>query len=266
MYHRIIPVFNGRFTVKFQNQDVMPAVESIYSFFFVVVDESGEAVIVDTGFDMNYVPGVGSYGERERCDGVCEALSARGFDPEDIHTVVQTHIHWDHTGGMKYFKNADFVIQADEFRNALNLMPNEETYYRPVHWLPLLDRIRLVDGDTELKPGINLVRTGDHTFGHQVVVVNTREGRVVLGGDSPFNYEFLWKTIPAEAWESYRSGEGRDHYWPEDVIPAIERWMKERGLDVTTERHKMRSDEVKALGDRMILTHDVRLLDVEVIG
>jgi N-acyl homoserine lactone hydrolase len=45
------------------------------------------------------------------------------------------------------------------------------------------------DGEVELLPGIRLMPAPGHTDGHQVVVVETDEGPVVLGGDVGHTFE-----------------------------------------------------------------------------
>jgi N-acyl homoserine lactone hydrolase len=39
------------------------------------------------------------------------------------------------------------------------------------------------DGEAEILPGVRLLPAPGHTAGHQIVVVETDEGPVVLGGD-----------------------------------------------------------------------------------
>ncbi|MFQ6068282.1 MAG: MBL fold metallo-hydrolase [Candidatus Bathyarchaeia archaeon] len=38
--------------------------------------------------------------------------------PEDITVIINTHLHFDHCGGNKLFRNARFYVQADELRYA----------------------------------------------------------------------------------------------------------------------------------------------------
>jgi N-acyl homoserine lactone hydrolase len=44
------------------------------------------------------------------------------------------------------------------------------------------------DGEVEILPGVRLVPTPGHSAGHQVVVVETHEGPVVLGGDVGYSF------------------------------------------------------------------------------
>ena len=48
-----------------------------------------------------------------------------------------------------------------------------------------MERIRLVDGDTELLPGITLIETSGHVPGHQSVLVRlSKTGAVLLTVDA----------------------------------------------------------------------------------
>ena len=47
------------------------------------------------------------------------------------------------------------------------------------------------DGEAEILPGVRLLPAPGHTAGHQVVVVETDEGTVVLGGDVGYSFEEL---------------------------------------------------------------------------
>ena len=44
------------------------------------------------------------------------------------------------------------------------------------------------DGEAEILPGVRLVPAPGHTEGHQIVVVETDEGTVVLGGDVGYSF------------------------------------------------------------------------------
>jgi N-acyl homoserine lactone hydrolase len=44
------------------------------------------------------------------------------------------------------------------------------------------------EGEADLLPGIRLLPAPGHTAGHQVVLVDTDEGRVVLGGDVGYSF------------------------------------------------------------------------------
>lgn len=273
MYHTIIPIFNGFFSVDLASLlnipesywPFNPLVDNSPSFIFLIIGEDGTSVLVDTGFSKDYVYGYhpcSSWLQNES-DELPHALKARGFQTENIGQVVLTHIHWDHTGGMEYFPNSTFYVQAEDFRALFRLQPNEETGFCPSHWLPCLSRIQVIEGNMEIKPGIKLIHSGGHTAGHQMVEVETKAGKVLLEGDKRFDYSPMWR-VPQENWDLLRFGPGKHMFWSSDVLPAVKDWLKtKQALDspvLPTLKREFSSDY-----HQTIFSHDPRLLNIKSI-
>jgi len=267
MVHSIIPVFNGYFTVLFEGETQIhaPKVENIPSFFFVIKSDNGDIAVVDTGFSRDYIPGVGSYCDRTLEQEAGSMMLSRGFDPLKVRNVIMTHMHWDHTGAMKIFKNAEFIIQRYEFLQMMNLNPNEETYYNPAHWMDLLPRVHVVNGNMEFSPGISLIQTGGHTHGHQAVKVTTRDGSVMLVGDSPFNYDMLWKMFPEEYWDKFKNGPGKRFYWDNKTISALKNYVYQLGAPIQYTPRTMAYADLRRLADTVVFSHDPKLVSVDSI-
>lgn len=113
------------------------------------------------------------------------ALNRLGIAPEQIDLVIDTHLHGDHAGGnmllsssgalVPAFPNAEYVVQRREYADAMH--PNERTRatYFADNFDPLVKsgQMRLLDGDTDLAPGIRGVVTPGHTPGHMSVIVQS---------------------------------------------------------------------------------------------
>jgi N-acyl homoserine lactone hydrolase len=99
--------------------------------------------------------------------------------PRDVASVINTHLHFDHCGGNRLFPGVPIHVQARELADARSLDD-----YTIREWVDF-DGATYVEheGEVELLPGIRLLPAPGHTDGHQVVVVETGEGPVVLGGD-----------------------------------------------------------------------------------
>ncbi len=153
-----------------------------------------ENVLVDTGAGATLEGPLGaSYGFK-RDPGLLEALEAAGLGPDDIDIVINTHLHFDHCGGdtrrspagttVPAFPNATYVVQAGEWATALDPPESERESYVLDTFEPLrpAGRLRLVEGDAEVVPGIEVRLSPGHTGGHQSVKA-TSEGRtlVILG-------------------------------------------------------------------------------------
>jgi N-acyl homoserine lactone hydrolase len=111
--------------------------------------------------------------------------------PEDVVTrvavVVNTHLHFDHCGGNRLFPGLPIHVQRRELADART----EDDYTIP-EWVdfPGVTYVEH-DGEGEILPGVRLLPAPGHTAGHQVVVVDTDEGPVVLGGDVAYSFAEL---------------------------------------------------------------------------
>lgn len=265
MYYCIYPLFNGSFTIRLG--DKFPAVvKDIPSFTFLIVGDDQEAILVDTGFSNNFVPGVKSTCNQEPMHELEYALACLKYTPNDITKVIQTHLHWDHTGSMHLFEHAQYLIQAEEFRSLINLGLNEECSFCTSHWINLLSRIQLIEGDFEVKPGLRLLLTGGHTRGHQAVAVQTKSGTVILGGDVPFNYDSLWSSIPDEIWQKYRAGYGKSFFWNDCVRSDIENWLQKQDLNHTPCLTPWKLSTLKNISKHIYTSHDARLMNLKCIS
>lgn len=110
------------------------------------------------------------------------SLRALGVHPTEVTHVIFTHLHTDHSNGAfagdpaapsLRFPNAEYFIQRDEWEDATH--PDERTSAVYIqNRLQLFEdsgHLHLLDGDTEILPGIRVHKTGGHTRGHQGVRV-----------------------------------------------------------------------------------------------
>ncbi|MDR1320720.1 MAG: N-acyl homoserine lactonase family protein [Gracilibacteraceae bacterium] len=129
-------------------------------------------------------------------------LAKHGLKPEDIQTAVLTHLHWDHAIGMRYVPNARIFLQKRELLYAVAPMRSDCKFYevniktRIPYFLSYYNRLALVDGDTKIDDGIELISLPGHTVGSQGVLVRTPEGKSLLPGDIINCYENLNTGIP----------------------------------------------------------------------
>lgn len=114
--------------------------------------------------------------------GLLDNLARHGVRPEDVDLVIDTHLHADHcagnttfnvefTGVRPVFPNAEYVVQRREYDDAMH--PNERTRatYYAINFDPLVQsgQMRLLEGDTEIVPGIHGVITPGHTPAHMAI-------------------------------------------------------------------------------------------------
>ncbi|QRP43476.1 N-acyl homoserine lactonase family protein [Amycolatopsis sp. FDAARGOS 1241] len=129
----------------------------------------------------------------------CFGVEARGVDH-----VVLTHLHYDHAGTASAFTRAVHTVQQSEVDYWTGPWAQRITRER---WLldegelrrleAAGERLRLVDGDAEVVPGVSVHLVGGHTAGTQVVRIATAAGPVVVASDASHFYENLEADHPA---------------------------------------------------------------------
>jgi glyoxylase-like metal-dependent hydrolase (beta-lactamase superfamily II) len=144
----------------------------------------GRVTLVDVGIG----PEGGPAGWAPVPGRLVDALSEVGIAVGDVDTVVLTHLHEDHCGGVvdgsgsPVFADARHVVQAVEI--AALRADSDRTIWsyavEPLLGAGLLDE---VDGRVGLSSGISLLPTPGHTVGHQSVVVTDGDDAVIVTGD-----------------------------------------------------------------------------------
>ncbi len=127
--------------------------------------------------------------------GILGALAHAGVRPDEVDYVITSHLHPDHAGGatrldgdrcVPSFPKARYVAQRAEWEDAVGNDPQLMKAYRAeADLLPLKDcgLLDLVDGDTEICPGIRAIMTPGHTRAHQSVLVSAGDTTICFAGD-----------------------------------------------------------------------------------
>ena len=161
-------------------------------------------------------------------------LKEVGAKPEDIDIVVNTHLHYDHCAQNYLFKNAEFIVQREEYKCAFDPFTRQNwhnvAYANPIAFpneMPPFwgTEFKFIEGDVEIADGVKCIRLPGHTLGLQGVLVNTDKGDFLLPGDHFPLYE---------NWEKRVS-----HGYCMDYAVWYRSW-----------------DKVKALGAKVIAHHD----------
>ena len=137
------------------------------------------------------------------------SLAEVGLNREDIDHVILTHCDFDHSGGVVMhgrdgepemtWPKAVHHLQKAEWEDVLKPNRRALNTYWPVN-LDLLknnELLNLVEGETELLPGVKVSITGGHTRGHQVVWLSSQGEKAVHLGDLLPNHAYfhpLWVT------------------------------------------------------------------------
>jgi glyoxylase-like metal-dependent hydrolase (beta-lactamase superfamily II) len=177
-----------------------PDAELEMAYFFWLLRDGAETVVVDSGFD----PQVGERRGRTCLVRPLDALRQRGVDVAAVTTVIVTHLHYDHVGNLSAFPNATFHVPRTELDFWTG--PAARSYQFSSHVEPAEieflaraaseGRVRLTEGTGEVVPGVTGIEVGGHSPGQQVLVVHGRSGDVVLASDAVHFYEELERERP----------------------------------------------------------------------
>lgn len=128
-------------------------------------------------------------------------LKSKGFDPLAVKTVVMTHMHGDHAGGIANFPNSRFMLSKTEYDSIQKSDAKLNGYltgHYPDWFLP--ETVDFADGAFEnferstaltADGKIRLLPTPGHTLGHLSVVVDLGEYYILLGGDASYSEEYM---------------------------------------------------------------------------
>ena len=162
----------------------------------LLIEHDAGLVLVDTGignkenekFTDIYGVANGGAGGRTLLE---DALAELGHAPEDVRWVIDTHLHFDHAGGNTWrdpsgavrpsFPRATYVVQRRELDFARHTNERTAGSYFPANFEPVT--FSLVDGETEVLPGIRCLPTPGHVPFHQSVLVENGGERACFLAD-----------------------------------------------------------------------------------
>jgi N-acyl homoserine lactone hydrolase len=175
-----------------------------------LLDTDSGWILLDAGFDPANVQDLATMDRHFFAKGIYppvvspehrldRQLAEIGVGFKDVGHIVLSHLHFDHTGYLKYLPHARVSIQRREHA----LLASGRT--TPGHIvsdfnLPSI-RWTLVEGDWEVVPGVTMIETRGHTEGHQSAVIElVHSGTIVLpfdAGDLQENFD--QEILPGES-------------------------------------------------------------------
>jgi glyoxylase-like metal-dependent hydrolase (beta-lactamase superfamily II) len=166
-------------------ENFIPADRTQGFFTPVLVNTGAELVLFDTGL---------------AAEGTLAAMAAAGVAPDQVTTLVLTHMHPDHIGGLMgadgtpTFANARLVTGAIE-HNHWSANPSEQFTALVA---PLNDRFGFLDDGGTAAQGITAQLAAGHTPGHMVYQVESDGQRLMITADTANHY--VW-SLARPDWE-----------------------------------------------------------------
>lgn len=153
------------------------------------------AFLVDTGASLVLIDsGNGKAANGEALDN----LRAAGYQPGQVTTVLLTHLHGDHVGGMAVdgkpiFPNAtvylerreaDFWLGPDALKTApQSRRPGMEKAKANLDPYEKAGKLKIFDGAATLITGFDVVPAYGHTPGHTAYMLESKGQRLLVWGD-----------------------------------------------------------------------------------
>lgn len=162
---------------RLQDRDLRPFPPMLPTSFFAVT-RGEETILIDAGGSP----------ELDRDLGLGRAnLLASGIDPDRVRSVLMTHLHTDHYGGLTLpdataaFPNAELVLHArDHAARFGGTDPAPDYLQRAV--APYAERLRLIEAGPVL-PDIEAVFLPGHTAGHTGWRLRSGDAQLLIWGD-----------------------------------------------------------------------------------
>ncbi|MFJ6653473.1 N-acyl homoserine lactonase family protein [Microbacterium sp. NPDC091313] len=170
------------------------------AYYFWVIECGDRRVVLDTGFAGD----VGRRRGRTLLIDPRDAFAALSVPDEPDTVIVLSHAHYDHIGNIAHFQRASFAMARAEYEYWIG-SPRPLTVTHRVIEHDELDqlkalreegRLRLLDDDVEIAPGIRAILAPGHTPGQLMLLVDTAGGRVLLTSDAVHTDEELVRRMP----------------------------------------------------------------------
>lgn len=159
-----------------------------------LINTGSKLVLIDTGNGIaNFEPSKGAVGR------TLQNLQAAGVDPKNIDIVLLSHLHPDHTNGIRLadgalaFPNAEIMVPGKDWEfwtsedNAAKAESNAmmKNYFANVKktFAGLESKVTKYEWGKEVAPGITSIATPGHTPGHTSFAVASGDAKVLIQSD-----------------------------------------------------------------------------------
>jgi glyoxylase-like metal-dependent hydrolase (beta-lactamase superfamily II) len=159
-----------------------------------LINTGSKLILIDTGNGVaNLEPSKGAVGR------TLQNLAAAGTDPKSIDIVLLSHLHPDHTNGIRAadgsiaFPNAEIMVPAKDWEfwmsdeNAAKAESNAmmKNYFANVKktFAGIESKVTRYDWGKEVAPGITSIAAPGHTPGHSAFAVASGNAKVLVQSD-----------------------------------------------------------------------------------
>ncbi len=164
----------------------LPGDKLTITFTTMVVNTGDRVILLDTGNATGGTVG-----------NTAKNLAAAGIQPGDVDVVAISHFHGDHIGGVRgadnalVYPNAEIVVSEVEWGHwmddaKMNAAPEAARggfQLARRQFGPVADKVRKVQWEKEIVPGITAVKAAGHTPGHTAFLIASGNQQMMFVGD-----------------------------------------------------------------------------------
>jgi glyoxylase-like metal-dependent hydrolase (beta-lactamase superfamily II) len=159
-----------------------------------LINTGGKLILIDCGNGISALDATKGQAGR-----LMQNLAAAGVDPKAIDIVLMSHLHPDHTNGIRAadnsmaFPNAEIMVPAKDWdfwmseENAAKAESNPmmKNYFANVKkiYAGIEKKVTKYDWDKEVAPGITSIGTPGHTPGHTSFAVASGDSKILISAD-----------------------------------------------------------------------------------
>jgi glyoxylase-like metal-dependent hydrolase (beta-lactamase superfamily II) len=149
----------------------------------LLVRAHGKTIVIETGNGTKWDPKQRAIYNVQEGDPLVDSLAEHGVQRVEVDLVINTHLHFDHAGGntriengraVPTFPRACYVLQRGELTHASAPTERDRASYFPENFQPVTEAglWNLVEGNTEILPGISVAGIPGHNANIQAVILS----------------------------------------------------------------------------------------------
>jgi glyoxylase-like metal-dependent hydrolase (beta-lactamase superfamily II) len=159
-----------------------------------LINTGSKLILIDCGNGIaNFEPSKGAVGR------TLQNLASAGVDPKSVDVVLMSHLHPDHTNGIRAldgsmaFPNAEIMVPAKDWEfwmseeNAAKAESNQmmKNYFANVRkiYAGIESKVTRYDWGKEVVSGITSIAAPGHTPGHTAFAVASGDSKVLIQSD-----------------------------------------------------------------------------------
>jgi N-acyl homoserine lactone hydrolase len=132
----------------------------------------------------------------EEEDELNHQLSKINLKPDDVDLIALTHLHLDHTDGLRFFPNTEIIVNQFEYDHPYsNLSSTYPSWFKPNLVNYKEDRIEVFEKAYPItnSEDVLYIPTPGHTSGHSSIILKTDDVDIIFAGDTSYYQDQVLK-------------------------------------------------------------------------